>query len=75
MALRDMLTESEAKTKWCPFGKVITSGESGYVVGNRVVGELPLCLASDCAFWRWSHQDHNGIPTGFCGGATLPKYL
>lgn len=67
MALRDMLTESEAKTKWCPLYR-----------HNDIEDEVrggSNCIASDCAFWRWSHQDHNGIPTGFCGGATLPKYI
>jgi hypothetical protein len=33
------------------------------------------CIAAECMFWRWSHQDHNGTPTGFCGGATMPKYI
>jgi hypothetical protein len=64
--MSDMLTEDEAKKKWCPLARDNRSEDDESVVD---------CLASGCMFWRWSHQDTNGMPTGFCGGAGLPKYI
>ena len=79
MALRDLVTEIEAKTKWCPLARTISTisdGKSGSTVAsNRSATEFPYCIASSCMFWRWSHQDTADQPTGFCGGAGLPKYL
>ena len=63
MPVRDMLTEDEAKKKICP------------VIRDQANEFNMLCMTSSCMFWRWSHQDSNGIPTGFCGGASLPKYI
>jgi hypothetical protein len=74
-ALRDMLTEDEAKTRWCPLVQV-GKGANRPQLLDEVSKETHLsCIASECMFWRWSHQDVNGTPTGFCGGAGLPKYL
>ena len=75
MQVRDMLTEDEAKTKVCAFIRYCVN--EGEVLQDKAT---PLyyhnnCIASGCMSWRWSHQDSNGEPTGFCGGATLPKYI
>ncbi len=47
-----MMTEEEARAKWCPMARVVTK-EAGYNrFGN---GDLSLgasCIASDCAMWR-----------------------
>jgi len=62
-----LLTEQEAKERWCPFGKVALdvydgSGECvGSTTVNRVSGGTrngqPVngskCLASTCMAWRW----------------------
>lgn len=56
-----MLTEAEAKTKWCPFARVAHQMASGAVVasGNRVkdakswgAASGSLCIASSCMAWR-----------------------
>ena len=50
-----MLTEEEARTKWCPFALVIKCNNKGeLVVGNRNSEGSPLgnCLASECVKWR-----------------------
>lgn len=65
-----MLTESEAKTKWCPLSRVLLPVNQS---GNRVStfhkmwattqGDVEYyaqqeadcrCIASSCMFWRWS---------------------
>lgn len=61
-----MMTEDEAKTKWCPFARVVPTTEAGGVIpeaaqsagynrGSAVLGPPlgTLCLASRCAAWRW----------------------
>ena len=57
-----MLTEEEAKTKWCPFARY-SSKEEGWKRGiNRWVGDdsqfnpVPAqCIASECMAWRWNN--------------------
>lgn len=65
-----MLTESEAKTKWCPHARVARVTDSGAgVAGNRVSDQNTLfCgdsnptsarwLASACMAWRWAMEVH-----------------
>lgn len=56
------MTEDEAKTKWCPFARVVGGEGAAF---NRSVGSMGtaaeksidppmLCLASACMAWRWS---------------------
>ena len=68
-AIRDMLTEEEAMKKWCPYTKPYNNEIPGQEFDET------RCLASNCMFWRWSHQVTNDLPSGFCGAAGLPKYL
>ena len=77
-----LLSEEEAKTKWCPFARCNINNVSA----NRFAGapyDNSLCIASQCMAWRWGHKevDHitRGEPTqwstidleqtdkGFCG--------
>ncbi len=62
-AMTDMHTESEAKTKWCPFARVLHSytssyGGLGYAAGVKRIDESQhrgsKCLGSACMAWRWS---------------------
>ncbi len=54
-----MLTEAEAKTKWCPMARV-TKGDEGQPAFNRYFQNnndfgMPtgsLCVASCCMLWR-----------------------
>lgn len=46
-----LLTEEEAKTKWCPQAR---SGEPDEGSGwNRYKDHGCCCIASECAAWRW----------------------
>ena len=56
-----MMTEEEARTKWCPFARVIVVETK--VTGNRVFEmrtegvdlnpDTCRCIASECMMWRW----------------------
>lgn len=63
-----MLTEQEAKTKWCPL----------HEPGNAMI---QMCRASACMAWRsevvsLSHSDRDGehpeIVLGYCGAFGRP---
>lgn len=43
-----LLTEEEARKKWCPF-----AGEGRLMLGPS--GD-PRCIASECMAWRWKHK-------------------
>lgn len=77
-----MMTEDEAKTKWCPHVR-LTLGESGTDVSwNRIFqndGSITArgcnCIASQCMSWRSvvnPHPNCSGIPHGYCGLAGAP---
>lgn len=57
-----MMTEGDAKKKWCPFARV--GGMSG---ANRNVGvahrDYALCIASACMAWRISGDGWLRSPT------------
>ena len=54
-----MLTEEEAKTKWCPFARQSDEGTGAY---NRYQDmTMPpscLCIASACMAWRWIDEPY-----------------
>lgn len=56
-----ILTEEEAKKKWCPY--------------SRVDGGEGCCLAPDCAAWRWVYPPESNDAAhcvGYCGLAGKP---
>jgi hypothetical protein len=67
-----MMTEDEAKTKWCPMVRLapLGPGESYKKSTNRMGKGDPdsCCIASDCMAWRcidregWRRPDR-----GYCG--------
>lgn len=83
------LTEEEAKSKWCPFARIIVEPDVGdaRVAGNRWMGEqAPTnsptnseCLGSGCMAWRWGTQlltEKIAIQDrtrGYCGLAGQPE--
>lgn len=80
------MTEEEAKTKWCPFARVVGSlgeiegaADLHIVTGNRNnpngngPTELPKCLGSGCMAWRHTFNDAlSKIKDGHCGLAGKP---
>jgi len=57
-----VMTEDEARTKWCPFARVIHFHDNDHqgiapAAGNRGCHGYPKpearCIASDCMAWRW----------------------
>lgn len=72
-----MITEEEAKTKWCPFARLSEMGGTY----NRVGPAAGLyCIASACMTWRWginpgSEQYPAGTRIGYCGLAGKPEVI
>ncbi len=75
-----MLTEKEAKTKWCPeardFNKQNGSGNRWLgdkfdVIADKIDGEPDrpqnVCMASHCMAWRSAHRALN---IGVCNGVS-----
>lgn len=66
-----MITEAEAKTKWCPYQRSALVREES-------------CIASECMAWRWVNVEalgrdelineaaHYG-PLGYCGAFGNPQ--
>ena len=69
-----ILTEEEAKTKWCPDTRILMQsslfdGALPYVVSNRYNASDFNCMASGCAQWVWSRFDEKKVTVaGYRGG-------
>lgn len=70
-----LLTEEEAKKRWCPFARAIRSASHAMAAVNRD-GPRPdpraLCLASECMAWNWGQGDGKNR-RGHCGLASVPQ--
>ena len=67
-----MLTEQEAKKKWCPFARPM-SANGQTIINRNVTGEISaksMCIGSACMAWRDSAENVIGI--GYCGLAGKP---
>ena len=66
-----MMTEDEAKTKWCPMVRLapLGPGESYKKSTNRMGKGDPdsCCIASDCMAWRWFGRGAARPDRGYCG--------
>ncbi len=82
-----MVTEEQAREKWCPMAMIAVtelSGERIHGSTNRVLlitdddspfrEGKPPCLASNCMMWRWEISLSEARPTerGYCGLAGKP---
>ena len=79
-----LLTEEEAKGKWCPFSRKAYRFSQGFESGpfsgacsfNRGGRQNCDCIASSCAVWQWydtlSNMKGSEIPRGYCGLASKP---
>lgn len=63
------MTEAEAKTKWCPFGRGMTFKDNpretatGFNIGlntdTREQIPITMCLGSECMAWR-TYEEYRG---------------
>lgn len=82
-----MLTEQEAKDKWCPQVRMVfgpnNSGWEGQGYTNRAdyyEPEACVCTGSNCMMWRWGNKYRSDLITklpreewtGYCGLAGKP---
>lgn len=81
------MTEDEAKTKWCPFVRLVAADQEQEKLvysGNRLLdpdsGKIhtkgALCIASACMAWRWDIDKNRAGPDvdhGYCGLAGVPR--
>lgn len=82
-----ILTEEEAKTKWCPHGRVWQKASSEGITSfttHGCMGSVPICIGSACMAWRFVPQGENYsenmatgdrtylTPVGYCGLAGKP---
>lgn len=70
-----MMTEEEAKKRWCPFVRAVYANASGMAAVNRDGKRMhpgAACIASECMAWRWEfvetedskrHRAGRGIST------------
>ncbi len=66
------MLESEAKTKWCPFVRVLVTPQDASWQGNMLTnrGDVPadntntLCIGSQCALWVETDSEYHH---GHCG--------
>lgn len=56
------MTETEAKTKWCPYKKLDDKQLIAQINAHGKYGEF--CTASDCMMWRQANEYES---SGFCG--------
>ena len=61
-----ILTEDQAKTKWCPEVRLIEDHGKNILNNRGELGDV-LCLASGCMAWRWATGEHKA--KGYCGRA------
>ena len=56
-----ILTEEEAKKKWCPFTR--NGNEAGCNRAGTITSRpFDACIASECMAWRWTHMRHFAEP-------------
>lgn len=76
-----LLTEEEAKTKWCPEVRTgVHAGASAVAVNRSYVDvtEETRCIGSACMAWRWEYtRPENAVAgerwRGWCGKAGPPN--
>ncbi len=78
--MQDILTEQEAKTRWCPLGRVAAAGDddASSAVNRYSDGSdhpRSACIAGLCMAWRLAHKDSaDGTERGYCGAFGLPRF-
>lgn len=73
-----IFTEEQAKTKWCPYSRVMVDQDVEVSVNRSVRGGEPdpdcMCVATGCMAWRWVVdasgklvEAPDGALQGYCG--------
>jgi hypothetical protein len=65
--MSDILTEEQAKTKWCPYVRVSMGPNR-----NQKAETHLTCLASNCMAWRSVWSETAGDARGYCGAFGKP---
>ncbi|NUO81952.1 hypothetical protein HUU05_17910 [candidate division KSB1 bacterium] len=76
-----LLSEKDAKTKWCPFAiSAVRRYEDSVSTINRRIGSGKpdvdcFCIAADCMMWRAVSvtKDNEKVKLGYCGLAGKPE--
>jgi len=77
-----MLTEEQAREKWCPFARVADKPDGPVAGANRWPGHAfanhSCCIASDCMAWWWGAKESPPVGAypgkrGYCGLAGKPE--
>jgi hypothetical protein len=73
-----LISEEDAKTKWCPKARAGDERGEGRIPVNRS-GNFPdsdcFCMASACMAWRWEGYrpaNRDGDKRGYCGAFGIP---
>jgi hypothetical protein len=61
-----VMTEEDARRKWCPASFAIPEQRLPNGDGGREAGPW-MCIASGCMAWRWGADS-----AGYCGLAGVP---
>lgn len=75
--MKDILTEAEAKERWCPLVRVFDTEGDKVISANRSLEGVPIgsCIASACMAWRLAHKDGpDGSERGYCGAFGMPRF-
>lgn len=79
-----ILTEEEAKTKWCPEARCGNASGANRSGPQHDFAATPFCIGSACMAWRWNGEspafpgagpEDNLNPAGrggYCGKAGKP---
>lgn len=66
-----LLTEGEARQKWCPHVSLCEAG--GAIYDNRGQSHgFTCCIASECMSWRWESKDSFAEKCGAWAGDNQP---
>ena len=69
-----IVTEEEAKKKWCPLFAILMG--LGGIAGVRDIKTLhtaTFCNASDCMMWRWTEKPWERLEDWTCNHSALCK--
>jgi hypothetical protein len=67
-----VVTEEEAKGKWCPHVRIMMGGAANSVAVNRG-SSVVRCIGSECMAWRWvKGSEKASVGRGYCGLAGRP---